>query len=193
MVQASRRNILGVVPREVCLSSLAGRGVFCVDGEHMHPTTARVVAVLDAAGFATDVREFSNATRTAQQAADALGVPVGAIVKSLCFVADGAAVMVLVSGANRADLDKVRQVLDATTVTRADAETVRAATGFAIGGVPPVGHARRLQIILDRDLQQYPELWAAAGTPHSVFRVDPARLAELTSGAWADVAEVPTS
>jgi len=159
----------------------------------MHPTTARVAAALDAAGFRTDIREFSNATRTAQQAADTLGVPVGAIVKSLCFVADGEPVMVLVSGSNRADLHKVRQALGAATVTRADAETVRAATGFAIGGVPPIAHAQPLRIILDRDLDQYVELWAAAGTPHSVFRLDPSRLAALTGGAWADVAEAPPS
>ncbi len=159
----------------------------------MHPTTARVAAALDAAGFHTDIREFSNATRTAQQAADTLGVPVGAIVKSLCFVADGEPVMVLVSGANRADLLKVRQALGAEIVLRADAETVRAATGFAIGGVPPIAHARPLRIILDRDLEQYVELWAAAGTPHSVFRLDPPRLAALTGGAWADVAEAPPS
>ena len=157
----------------------------------MHPTTARVAAALEAAGFLTDIREFSNATRTAQQAANTLGVPVGAIVKSLCFVADGEPVMVLVSGSNRADLHKVRQALGAVTVTRADAETVRAATGFAIGGVPPVAHARPLRIVLDRDLEQYAELWAAAGTPHSVFRLDPARLVALTGGVWADVAEAP--
>ena len=155
----------------------------------MHPTTARVAAALDAADFHTDIREFSNATRTAQQAADTLGVPVGAIVKSLCFVADGVPVMVLVSGSNRADLIKVRHGLGAETVTRADAETVRAVTGFAIGGVPPIAHAQPLRIILDRDLKQYAELWAAAGTPHSVFRIDPKRLAALTGGAWADVAE----
>lgn len=155
----------------------------------MHPTTARVAATLEAAGFHTDIREFSNATRTAQQAADTLGVPVGAIVKSLCFVADGEPVMVLVSGSNRADLLKIQQALGAATVTRADAETVRAATGFAIGGVPPVAHAQPLRMILDRDLERYAELWAAAGTPHSVFRLDPQRLAALTGGTWADVAE----
>ena len=155
----------------------------------MHPTTARVAAALAAAGIEAEIREFSSATRTAQQAADTLGVPVGAIVKSLCFVADGVPVMLLVSGANRADLQKVQRLLGASEVARADADTVRAATGYAIGGVPPLGHATRLRLLLDRDLRQYDVLWAAAGTPHSVFRLDPALLAHLTGGDWADVVE----
>ena len=155
----------------------------------MHPTTARVAAALAAAGLEPEIREFSNATRTAQQAADMLGVPVGAIVKSLCFLADGVPVMALVSGANRADLHKIQRLLGAASVTRADADTVRAATGFAIGGVPPVAHARPLRLILDRDLMRYDQLWAAAGTPHSVFRITPAQLLDLTGGELADVAE----
>ena len=158
-------------------------------GVGMHPTTARVAAALEAAGIEAEIREFSDATRTAQQAADALGVPVGAIVKSLCFVADGEPVMVLASGANRVDLHKLRQVLGATDVGRAAADTVRATTGFAIGGVPPVGHASRLRLVLDRDLRQYSELWAAAGTPHSVFRTTPNQLAALTGAAFEDIAE----
>ena len=159
----------------------------------MHPTTARVAAALAAAGLEPEIREFSNATRTAQQAADTLGVPVGAIVKSLCFLADGVPVMALVSGANRADMHKIRQLLGAAAVTRADADTVRAATGSAIGGVPPVAHARPLRLILDRDLMQYDQLWAAAGMPHSVFRITPAQLVDLTGGELADVAEEASS
>jgi prolyl-tRNA editing enzyme YbaK/EbsC (Cys-tRNA(Pro) deacylase) len=155
----------------------------------MHPTTARVAAALDAADITTEIREFPNATRTAQQAADALGVTVGAIVKSLCFVADGEPVMALVSGSNRADLHKLRQVLGAASVTRAGADLVRSATGYAIGGVPPLGHARPLRMLLDQDLMNYDELWAAAGTPHSVFRIDPARLVALTGARPADIAE----
>ncbi len=154
----------------------------------MHPTTARVAAALEAAGVQTEIREFGEATRTAQQAADTLGVPVGAIVKSLCFMADGEPVMVLVSGANRADMPKVEQALGAAGVARANADQVRAATGYAIGGVPPVAHARRLRMLLDRDLLHYKELWAAAGTPHSVFRLTPAQLVELTGGEVADIA-----
>ena len=155
----------------------------------MHPTTARVAAALKDAGIETEIREFEATTRTAQQAADVLGVPVGAIVKSLCFVADGTPVMVLVSGANRADMHKIRRLLRAQEVRRADAEIVRAATGFAIGGVPPVAHHEPMRLILDRDLIQYDPLWAAAGTPHSVFRITPAQLVGLTRGELADVAE----
>ena len=121
----------------------------------MHPTTARVAAALRAAGLETDVREFDETTRTAQQAADTLGVAVGAIVKSLCFMADGEPAMVLVSGANRADLGKVRQ----------------------------------LRLLLDRDLLHYDELWAAAGTPNSVFRITPSQLVAVTGGQAGDVAE----
>ncbi len=155
----------------------------------MHPTTERVVAALRAAGLNADVREFDDTTRTAQQAAGALGVPVGAIVKSLCFMADGEPVMVLVSGANRADLAKVRAYLGAARVMRANADEVRTATGFAIGGVPPVAHTRRLRLLIDRDLLQYAELWAAAGTPNSVFRLTPSQLTSLTHGQVSDVAE----
>ena len=155
----------------------------------MHPTTARVAAALEAAGLETEVREFDAATRTAQQAADTLGVSVGAIVKSLCFVADGEPVMALVSGANRVDLRKIQNILGAASVVRANADQVRAATGYAIGGVPPVAHARRLRMLLDRDLLQYDQLWAAAGTPHSVFRLAPRQLAALTGAEVADVAE----
>jgi prolyl-tRNA editing enzyme YbaK/EbsC (Cys-tRNA(Pro) deacylase) len=155
----------------------------------MHPTTARVAAALDAANITTEIREFPDATRTAQQAADVLGVPVGAIVKSLCFVADGEPVMALVSGSNRADTGKLREALGASTVTRAGADVVRAATGYAIGGVPPVAHARPLRMVLDRDLLTYDVLWAAAGTPHSVFRIDPATLVSLTGAQLVDIAE----
>ncbi len=155
----------------------------------MHPTTARVVAALKEAGIETEVREFDEATRTAQQAADTLGVPVGAIVKSLCFMADGEALMLLVSGANRVDVEKVRVLLGVMTVTRAKADEVRGATGYAIGGVPPIGHARPLHMIVDRDLLGYGELWAAAGTPNSVFHLTPRQLVELVGGEVADVAE----
>ena len=159
----------------------------------MHPTTARVAAALAAANVQTEIREFADTTRTAQQAADAIGVPVGAIVKSLCFLADGAPVMVLVSGANRADLQKIQRVLGATTVGRAGADAVRAATGFAIGGVPPVAHATPLRMLLDRDLLHFDELWAAAGTPHSVFRITPPELVALTGAETVDVAEEAAS
>lgn len=155
----------------------------------MHPTTERIAAALTAAGLETEVREFGETTRTAQQAADAIGAPVGAIVKSLCFMADGAPVMLLVSGANRADAAKVRQALGAANVKRATADEVRAATGFAIGGVPPIAHKERLRMLIDHDLMDYDELWAAAGTPNSVFRITPHDLRALTGGEVADITE----
>ena len=155
----------------------------------MHPTTVRVDALLRDAGFPSEIRTFEAATRTAGQAADALGVPLGAIVKSLCFIADGTPVMVLVSGANRGDVAKIQQVLGASAVERASADDVRAATGFTIGGVPPVGHTRSMRILIDRDLRQYDVLWAAAGTPNSVFRTTPADLERMTGGEIAAVAE----
>lgn len=155
----------------------------------MHPTTARVAAALHDAGFPSEIRTFEADTRTAQQAADALHVPVGAIVKSLCFMADGVPVMVLISGANRGDVKKIQQVLGANEVKRANADDVRAATGFAIGGVPPIGHVQPMRSIIDRDLWQYPILWAAAGTPNSVFRTVPADLERMTGGEIAAIAE----
>ncbi len=155
----------------------------------MHPTTARVDAALRDAGFPSEIRTFETATRTAQQAADALDVPVGAIVKSLCFLADGEPVMILVSGSNRGDLANIQQVLGATQVVRASADDVRAATGYAIGGVPPIGHTQQMRIVIDRDLERYPVLWAAAGTPNSVFKTTPVELQRMTGGQIATVAE----
>jgi prolyl-tRNA editing enzyme YbaK/EbsC (Cys-tRNA(Pro) deacylase) len=159
----------------------------------MHPTTARVAAALRDAGFSAEIRTFEADTRTAQQAADALDVPLGAIVKSLCFMADDAPVMVLVSGANRGDPQKIRQVLGAARVVRANADDVRTATGYAIGGVPPLGHAKPMRIIIDPDLLQYDVLWAAAGTPNSVFRTTPAELERMTRGEVASIAEEATT
>ena len=159
----------------------------------MHPTTARVAAALRDAGFSSEIRTFEADTRTAQQAAAALEVPLGAIVKSLCFMADDAPVMVLVSGANRGDPQKIRQVLGAARVVRANADDVREATGYVIGGVPPLGHAKPMRFIIDHDLLQYDVLWAAAGTPNSVFRTTPTELQRMTGGEVAPIAEAATT
>lgn len=155
----------------------------------MHPTTARVATALQAAGIDTEVRELDATTRTAQQAADALGVPVGAIVKSLCFIAGGEPLMLLVSGVHRVDVEKVRVLLGVPSVLRATADEVRTATGYAIGGVPPLGHVRPLRMLVDRHLLDYELLWAAAGTPNSVFRITPRQLVDLTGGRTDDIAE----
>jgi prolyl-tRNA editing enzyme YbaK/EbsC (Cys-tRNA(Pro) deacylase) len=154
----------------------------------MHPNVERVTGVLRGAGARGDVRELADSTRTAAEAAAALGVPVGAIVKSLVFAADGEPVLVLASGDHQVDTGAVARVLGATHVRRADADTVRDATGFAIGGVPPVAHAVSLRTVVDRHLATYDELWAAAGTPNAVFATTFDELVRLTGGVPADIA-----
>jgi len=141
----------------------------------------RVRAALLDKGVDTEIVHFAQSTRTAQEAADAIGTSVGQIVKSLVFVAGGQPILALVSGANQADTDKLAALLGAP-VERADARTVREATGFAIGGVPPVGHATAMTTFIDEDLLQYDEVFAAAGTPHHIFRIVPRELVRITGG-----------
>jgi prolyl-tRNA editing enzyme YbaK/EbsC (Cys-tRNA(Pro) deacylase) len=133
------------------------------------------------------VLEFSASTRTAAEAAEAIGCTVAQIAKSILFrAASGRPVLVVACGTNRVDEKKVAALLG-ETIGRADAEFVREATGFAIGGVPPVGHATAPAVLLDRDLEAFETIWAAAGTPNAVFRLTPADLARLTGAAFADV------
>ena len=132
------------------------------------------------------VREFPQGTRTAVDAARAVGCDVGQIVKSLVFVAGGMPVVALVSGANRLDVRRLA-TLAGEPVVKADAETAREATGYAIGGVPPFGHATDLPVYMDRDLFGYGEVWAAAGRPDSVFEIQPERLRELSDATVADL------
>ena len=154
----------------------------------MHPNVERVAAALAAGGVTSpDLRELNDTTRTAEQAAAALGVPVGAIVKSLVFAADGEPVMVLASGDHQVDTSIVAETLGAEHVGRADADAVRAATGFAIGGVPPVAHVTQMRTIVDRHLATYDVIWAAAGTPHAVFATTFDDLVQLSGGTAADV------
>lgn len=136
-----------------------------------------------------DVRRYPAGTRTAADAAAAIGCDVAQIVKSLVFMADERAALVLTSGANRVDTAAVARLLDADTVGKADADQVRAATGYAIGGTPPFGHPAPMPTLIDRDLLDHESVWAAAGTPDSVFPLDPQRLVALTGGRVADVAE----
>src|ERR671934_2030116 len=126
------------------------------------------------------VREFPEGTRTAQDAAAAIGCSVGQIVKSLVFVRGDEPVLVLCSGANTVDAEKLG-------LHKADADLVRRATGFAIGGVPPYGHSAPLDTLVDEDLMAYGEVWAAAGTPRSVFPLTPAQLLERSGGTVARV------
>jgi prolyl-tRNA editing enzyme YbaK/EbsC (Cys-tRNA(Pro) deacylase) len=129
-----------------------------------------------------DARELPASTRTAPEAAAAVGCEVGAIVKSLVFRVGDEAVLALVSGGNRAD-ESLLQAGFGAAVERADADFVRAATGYSIGGVPPIGHPRPLRTLVDEDLLRFPVVWGAAGTPRSVFPIAPDELARLAGGA----------
>jgi Cys-tRNA(Pro) deacylase len=148
----------------------------------------RVVEALRTGGITPDIREFPHSTRTAEEAATAVGTTLGQIVKSLVFFADDVPVLVLVSGANRVDPVKLAATCGAQAVRRASADDVRRATGFVIGGVPPVGHRTALATYLDRDLLRYDVVYASAGTPTAVFAITPARLQTLAGAILADVA-----
>jgi len=147
----------------------------------------RVVAALDAAGAAGRVVELAATARTAEDAAAALGVPVGAIVKSLVFAVAREPVLALVAGDRRCAAAALADALDLEgKVERASADLVRTATGFAIGGVPPVAHLRPLPTAIDASLGRFAVLWAAAGHPHCVFPTTLDELKHLTGGTVSD-------
>ena len=148
----------------------------------------RVQDALAARGFAFEVREFPESTRTSAEAAAAVGCDIGQIAKSLVFRAKASdrPVLVMASGANRVDEKAVARHLG-EKIGRADADFVRARTGFSIGGVPPVGHSEAIVTLIDRDFLDHAEIWAAAGTPNAVFRLSPDDLIALTKGEVADV------
>ena len=145
----------------------------------MKAAVQRVYDALQARGLEPQIVEFSESTRTAAEAARAIGTTVERIVKSLVFTAGDRTVLALVSGGNRVATTRLAEVLG-VPVRRADAETVRATTGFAIGGVPPLGHATDLPIVLDEDLLGYDLVYAAAGTPNTVFPITPNELLRVT-------------
>jgi prolyl-tRNA editing enzyme YbaK/EbsC (Cys-tRNA(Pro) deacylase) len=153
----------------------------------VHPSVARVAAILREAGATGEPVQLEDSTRTAVQAAAALGCEVGAIASSLLFTADGEPLLVLTSGAHRVDTAHVATQLGVTKVTMADADTVRSATGFAIGGVAPVGHPQPLRTLVDRMLADHAVVWAAAGHPHAVFPTSYDELLRLTGGSPAQV------
>jgi Cys-tRNA(Pro) deacylase len=140
-------------------------------------------------GLAVEIKEFTETTRTAEDAARAIGCSVAQIVKSLLFVVDGRPLMTLVSGPNRLDEKKLAALcrVGKKKVKRADAGIVREATGFAIGGVPPFGHTSELPIYIDADFFQFEVIWAAAGTPNAVFAITPDELVRVTAGQVADL------
>ena len=151
-------------------------------------SAAKVQAALGARGYSFEVLELDQSTRTAAEAAAAVGCEVAQIAKSILFrgMESGRPVLVIASGANRVDERAVADLLG-EKLGKADADFVRRETGFAIGGVPPVGHDRHIVTFIDEDILAFDEIWAAAGTPFAVFRLDPRLLAELTGGRVARV------
>ena len=149
----------------------------------------RVQDALKALGVACQVVELPESTRSAAEAAQAIGCRVEQIVKSLVFRGQSTnrPILAIVSGGNRVDEEKLA-LLVAEPVAKADADYVRQRTGYAIGGVPPVGHVESLMCVVDEDLLQYEQIWAAAGTPRAVFRLTPADLQRITDGRVVSVA-----
>ena len=148
---------------------------------------SRFLAHAQDLGVNVEVATFPDGTRTAADAAAAIGCEVGQIVKSLVFIADDAPVLALTSGANRVDETKLAAELASTTVRKADAAEVRDATGYAIGGTPPFGHDTPITVVCDRDLTGYEQVWAAAGTPTTVFALTPQTLLEVTGAKVLDL------
>jgi prolyl-tRNA editing enzyme YbaK/EbsC (Cys-tRNA(Pro) deacylase) len=153
-----------------------------------HPTALRTWQLLREAGIETEVLEFEQPTRTSAEAASAIGCAVAQIAKSIVFrcAGSGRAVIVVTSGDNRVSEAKVAGQVG-EPLARADAAFVRDATGYAIGGVAPLGHSHPVRLLLDEDLQRFGTIWAAAGTPFSVFPLTPAQLRALTAAEWSDV------
>jgi len=154
------------------------------------PALERVREALSVFGMEDRVVELPSSTHTAQEAAQQVGVSLGQIAKSLVFLGAGEPILVIASGANRVSQEKLRDRLGLET-RRADADEVRQATGFAIGGVPPLGHSSRLRTLIDEDLMAYQDIYAAAGTPKAVFRLSPQELLRITGGELMDLREEP--
>ncbi|WP_037852974.1 YbaK/EbsC family protein [Streptomyces sp. NRRL S-340] len=167
-----------------------------------HPRFAEALRQLGLGELVTGIRRFPDATRTAAEAAAAVGCELSQICKSLVFQAResplpgpgrepgaGAPVLVLVDGASRVDVERVRQELGADKVTRAKADVVRETTGYAIGGVPPFGHRTRTRVLADRSLLEHDVVRAAAGTPHTVFPMEPGALVTRAGAVLVDVRE----
>ena len=155
-------------------------------------SAARVQHFLQQQGFDLTVRELPGSTRTAAEAAAAIGCQVGQIAKSLIFneKSSDEVILVIASGSNLVDLGKVAMATG-LTLRRADGKSIKERVGFAIGGIPPVGHVIPLRTLLDVDLRGYEIIWAAAGTPHAVFPLTPAALEQLTQGQWLALAQEP--
>jgi prolyl-tRNA editing enzyme YbaK/EbsC (Cys-tRNA(Pro) deacylase) len=153
----------------------------------VHANVKRVIDAAAGLGLAIEPRSFPDGTKTAADAAAAIGVDVGQIVKSLIFAVDGEVVLAYVSGRNQLDEAKLAVAAGGTTCSRVDADTVREATGYPIGGVPPFGHATELRAFVDPDLLAYEEVWAAAGTWHDVFALAPTELVTASHATVTDL------
>lgn len=150
---------------------------------------ARVIAAGAERGLVIEPVRFPSETRTAEEAAAAVGCELGQIVKSLVFDAGGRPVLFLVSGSNRVDAEKGAAAAAVSKLARADADTARKASGYSIGATPPLGHATHLDVFMDEDLLAFQEVWAAAGRPDSVFPVDPRALATAADARICDLKE----
>ena len=153
----------------------------------LHPNTLRVKAAAREAGLEITTRRFPEGTKTTADAAAAIRVTVGQIVKSLVFGVDNEIVMALVSGSNQLDEKKLAAAAGGSKCSRVDADAVRAATGYPIGGVPPFGHSTQLRVFVDPDLLQYDEVWAAAGTWNDNFGAAPADIVRVAGGVVTDL------
>ena len=153
----------------------------------MHPTAQKVADAAQNQGLNITIKEFESSTRTAQDAANSIGCKVGQIVKSLLFVVDGRPTIALISGDNQLDEKKLAGLcgVGRKKVKRGNADIAREATGFAIGGVPPFGHTTKLPTYIDEDLFQFDVIWAAAGTPNTVFAITPEELVRVSTGKKA--------
>jgi prolyl-tRNA editing enzyme YbaK/EbsC (Cys-tRNA(Pro) deacylase) len=155
----------------------------------MSDAVDRFLVAAQAVGAAPQIRRFSQGTRTARDAAAAIGCDVAQIVKSLVFMADGTAILALTAGDDRADVERLAELAGVSEVRRATAEEARAATGFAVGGTPPFGHPTPVRALCDEHLLQHEVVWAAAGTPDSVFPLTPADLVRWSEAEVASFGE----
>ena len=153
----------------------------------IHPNVVRVMEAARERGLEITTKRFPEGTKTAADAAAAIGVSVGQIVKSLVFGVDDEIVMALVSGSNQLDEKKLALAAGGAKCSRVDADAVRAATGYPIGGVPPFGHSTQLRVFVDPDLLQYDEVWAAAGTWNDNFAIAPNELVRVSGGVVTDL------
>ncbi len=157
--------------------------------ESLPEASRRVVAAGAALGVSVDVHEFPQGTKTSQDAAEAVGCPLGAITKSLVFMVDDVPVVAMLPGDRRLDTAKLAAAHGGVASRRASLDEVRAATGFAAGGTPPFGHATEIAIYADNGLSDHEARWAAAGTPNTVFPISVEQLLAATGAKWADLAE----